>query len=107
MFGIKSIRVGEGVRSDIDLMARETPAYPASQREFKARQGFHDNRINVLLMKSRISNQVFVGVSLRVFFKRIQVLAILEWRIIQRLIEKSARSIVVNNLHPIAPRPRS
>jgi hypothetical protein len=82
MFRIESICVSEGVGSDIDLVAWETPAYPPSQREFKARQGFHHNRIDVLLMKSWICNEVFVSGPLRVFLKWIQVLTVLEWGIL-------------------------
>jgi hypothetical protein len=87
-------------------MARETPAYSAAQREFKARQRFHYNRIDVLLVKSWVCNERLVIGPLSVFPKWIPILSILELRILHRLIEDAAGSIVVDDLHAISSRTR-
>ena len=45
--GIKGIGVGEGVRRHFHLMARKTPGYAPTEREFEPRQRAHDNGVQL------------------------------------------------------------
>src|ERR1700687_6234130 len=60
-FGIEGIRLGKRMWRDFQLMAVKAPAHSTSQREFKARQRAHHDRINVLRMELRIGYQPPVG----------------------------------------------
>src|SRR5262245_43227167 len=57
---VKGIRVGEGVRGDVQLMPIRTPGTAASQCKLELGESPHRNGINVLSMKARIFEQLSI-----------------------------------------------
>src|SRR5712691_10477429 len=55
---VEGVRLSEGMRRHVDLMSIEAPRHPAPKRELKARKGSHDDRVGILGMKSRITDEI-------------------------------------------------
>src|SRR5712692_8117017 len=90
---IEGVRLGEGVRGDLELMARERPADPTPQSLLEARECGHCDRVDILLMKARIRHE-----SVEVCDSGVGVLI----RATSGSIETVVRRVVVDYIDPVA-----
>ena len=96
---VVSIGVRSRVRGDLELMPAEAPAYPPPESKLEPPEHTHDNRIDVLLVKARVREQLRVARGgERVFHDAVPFL------VFERLPERVRRSVEIHDLHAIAPR---
>ena len=102
-FGVERVGVGERVRRDVELMAAKSPADAAPERKFESRQRPHHDRIHVLRVKAGISEDG----SPRRLPESILREAVAVRRVLERLVQRARRAVVVDDVHAIPPGTRA